>query len=59
VLFGKQKPLTAKPKRDGGRWGVAQACNCRFILYAIATLIKAQRPDLAMALIEQELNPQT
>ncbi|MDA7463834.1 hypothetical protein N8996_03500 [Candidatus Poseidonia alphae] len=48
-----------RPSRGFESWGVAQACNCRFILYAIATLIKAQRPDLAMALIEQELNPQT
>jgi len=39
-----------------GRWGVAQGCNCRPILDAIATLIRAQWPDLAMALIEQELN---
>jgi len=35
----------------GGRWGVAQGCNCRPILDAIALLIKAQRPDFAMALI--------
>jgi len=42
-----------------GRWGVAQGCNCRPILEAIATLIEAQRPDLAMVLIEQELNSQT
>jgi len=28
-------------------------------LDAIAMLIEAQRPDLAMVLIEQELNPQT
>ena len=45
---------------DGsGHWGVAQGCNCRSILDAIATLIEAQRSDLAMALIEQELNSQT
>ena len=31
--------------------GVAQACNYRQILDAIATLIEAQRPDLAMVLI--------
>jgi len=39
--------------------GVAQGCNCRPILDAIASLIEAQRPDLAMALTEQELNSQT
>ena len=58
-VFWKQNPLTARPKRDGGRWGVAQACNCRSILDAIASLIEAQRSDLAMVLIEQELNFQT
>ena len=44
---------------EHGRWGVAQGCDCRSILDAIATLIEAQRPDLAMHLIEQELNSQT
>jgi len=42
-----------------GRWGVAQGCNCRPILDTIATLLEAQRPDLALVLIEQELNSQT
>tara|TARA_B100000925_G_scaffold285940_1_gene262964 strand:+ start:340 stop:501 length:162 start_codon:yes stop_codon:yes gene_type:complete len=44
---------------DGGRRGVAQACNCHSILDAIASLIEAQRIDLAMDLIEKELNFQT
>jgi len=39
-----------------GRWGVAQDCNCRQILAAIAMLIEAQRPDLAMILVENELD---
>jgi len=43
----------------GGRWGVAQGCNCRDILEAISSLIEAQRPDLAMILVKQELNSQT
>ena len=42
-----------------GRWGVVQGCDCRSILAAIATLIEAQRPDLAVVLIEKELNSQT
>ncbi len=54
-----KNPHTARPKRDGGRWGVAQACDCRTILDAIATLIEAHRPDLAIGLIIQELNSQT
>ena len=42
-----------------GRWGVAQGYNCRTVLEVIATLIEAQRPDLAVVLIEKELNSQT
>jgi len=42
-----------------GRWGVAPPWNCRTVLEAIALLIEAQRPDLALVLIEQELNSQT
>jgi len=45
-------------RRQSGRWGVAQGCNCRSILDVIATLIEAQRPDLAMVLIEGEMNSQ-
>jgi len=43
---------------NGRRWGVAQGCKCQSILDAIATLIEGQRPDLALDLIEQELNSQ-
>lgn len=50
---------TLDDKRQSGRWGVAQGCNCRSILDAIASLIEAQRPDLAMILVKQELNSQT
>jgi len=50
--------LAIKRYEGGGRWGVAQACNCRSILDAITTLLEAQRPDLALVLIEQELNSQ-
>ena len=46
-------------REASGRWGVAQGCDCRSILDAIATLIEAQRTDLALVLIEQELNSQT
>jgi hypothetical protein len=38
-----------------GRWGVAQGCNCRSILETIVTLIEAQRPELALVLIEEDL----
>lgn len=51
---------TCSDREDArGRWGVALGCNSRSILVAIATLIEAQRPDLAVVLIEKELNSQT
>jgi len=52
---GKASTLP-KTGMEHGRWGVAQGCDCRSILDAIGTLIEAQRPDLAMVLIEKELN---
>ena len=47
--------MSFNKKRQSGRWGVAQACDYRSILDAIATLIEAQRPDLALVLIEEDL----
>jgi len=58
MFLNKKHPRLVRPKGDGGRWGVAQGCDCRSILDAIAMLIEAQRPGLAMHLIEQELNSQ-
>ena len=52
-------PVSANLIFLGAAWGVAQGCNCRSILDAIATLIEAQRPDLAMILVKQELNSHT
>ena len=49
------KTATSIKKGQSGRWEVAQPCNCRPILDAIASLIEAQRPDLALVLIEQEV----
>jgi len=49
----------APGKRQSGRWGVGQGCNCRSVLDAIASLIEAQRADLVLVLIEHELNSQT
>ena len=42
-------------RRQSGRWRVAQAYNCHSILDAIATLIEAQRFDLAIVLIKQDV----
>jgi len=53
------EPQSISPEPPFVSWGVAQTCNCRPILDAIASLIKEQRPDLALVLIDEELNPQT
>jgi hypothetical protein len=58
-LFLEQNPRAARPKRDGGRWGVVHGRNCRAMLDMIVTLIEAQRPELALVLIDNELNSQT
>ena len=46
--------LSVSLLRGGGRWGVAQACNYRSILDAIASLLEAQQPELVMVPIGQE-----
>ena len=51
--------LSIVNKKQEWPWGVGHACNCRSILKAIASLIEADLSDLAMVLIEQELNSQT
>ena len=50
-------PQTARPKRDGGRWGVGQGCNCQHILSAIASLIRAQRCEMALLILEEVITP--
>ncbi len=61
IRFGKSNrflnPLAVREeKRDGGRWGVAQGCNCRPILESVALFLIAQRPEMALLVIEQELH---
>jgi len=58
VFFLTTKPAHCEAKRGWWTLGSRQGCNCRSILDAIAMLIEAQRPGLAMHLIEQELNSQ-
>ena len=42
-----------KMRVDGGRWGVAQGCDCQHMLSAIASLIRAQRCEIALLLLEE------
>ena len=54
-VFLKQNPHTARPKRDGGRWGVVPASEHQEILVALASLIRAQRYDMALTILDNEL----
>lgn len=53
------EPVDVQTFESVGHWGVVQPCSCHSILDAIASLLEGQRPDLAMVLIDQELNSQT
>ena len=53
--FFQQKPTASRPKRDGGRWGVVPASEHQEILVALASLIRAQRYDLALKLIDNAI----
>ena len=41
---------------DGGRWGVAQACGHLEIFNAVASLICANRYDMALSILENEID---
>jgi len=53
--FPQQNPNAARPKRDGGRWGVVPASQHQEILVALASLIRAQRYDMALTILDSEL----
>ena len=40
----------------GGRWGVAHACDHLEIFTAVAFLIRAQRYEIAMTILENEID---
>ena len=40
---------------DGGRWGVVPASEHQEILVALASLIRAQRYDMALTILDNEL----
>ena len=44
-----------RSKRDGGRWGFVPASEDRGILVALASLIRAQRYEMAMSILDNEL----
>ena len=53
--ISQQKPHTARPKRDGGRWGVVPASQHQEIPVALASLIRAERCGMALDIIVEEL----
>ena len=55
-IFWQQKPLTERPKKDGGRWGVVPASEHHEILIALASLIRAQRYEMALTILDNELS---
>ena len=44
-----------KSSEGGGRWGVAPASEHQEILVALASLIRAQRYDMALTILDNEL----
>ena len=42
-------------KQGGGRWGVVPASQHQEILVALASLIRAQRYDMALTILDNEL----
>ena len=54
-VFLKQKPPTARPKMDGGRWGVGINAETRELLVAISSLIRCGRVKQALSIIDNEL----
>ena len=54
-VFLQKNPPTARPKRDGGRWGVVPSSEHQEILVALASLIRAQRYDMALTILYNEL----
>ncbi|MGB2053584.1 MAG: hypothetical protein ACPHXY_07305, partial [Poseidonia sp.] len=43
--------------RQSGRWGVGKGCNCQHMLSAIASLIRAQRYEMALLILEEVITP--
>jgi len=55
-VLWKQNQHTARPKRDGRRWGVVPASEHQEIHVALASLIRARRYELALTILDSEIN---
>jgi len=49
------KHAHCEAQKDGVRWGVVPASQYQEILIALASLIRAQRYDLALTILDDEL----
>ena len=47
--------LAIKRSEGGGRWGVVPASEHQEILVALASLIRAQRYEMALTILDNEL----
>ena len=45
-----------KLRKDGGRWGVVPASQHQEILAALASLIRAQRYEIVLTILDNELS---
>jgi len=54
-VFLETTLAACKSKTGGGRWGVVPASQHQEILIALASLIRAQRYDMALAILDNEL----
>ena len=55
MYFDDKNRTLQGQKRDGGRWGVVPASRYQEIHIALASLIRAQRYDLALTILDDEL----
>jgi len=55
TLGSISKRYTERLTRGSGRWGVVHASEHQEILVALASLIRAQRYDMALAILDNEL----
>ena len=55
VILDNKTRILRGQKRDGGRWGVVPASQHQEILVALTSLIRVQRYEMALAILDDEL----
>ena len=54
-MFLETTLAACKSKKGGGRWGVVPASEHQEILVALVSLIRAQRYEMALTILDNEL----